>query len=57
VSGNEVIHRIQASLIPNWIGGEQLRFWTLDGDTLTIATPPLRLDGRPQVSTLVWKRL
>lgn len=57
VRGNEVIHRIQASLIPNWIGGEQLRFWSLDGDTLTIKTPPLRLDGRPQVSILVWKRV
>lgn len=57
VRGHEVIHRIEASLMPNWIGGEQLRHWTLDGDTLTIETPPLRLEGQPQVSVLVWKRL
>lgn len=57
VRGNEVIHRIDWSLMPNWIGGEQLRFWELEGDTLTITTPPLRLEERPQVSVLVWERI
>ena len=57
VRGNELIHRIEASLMPNWIGGEQLRFWSLAGDTLSISTPPLRLDGRPQESFLIWERI
>jgi hypothetical protein len=43
--------------MPNWIGGEQQRFWELDGNTLSITTPPLRLEGRPQVSALVWERV
>lgn len=55
--GNEVIHRIEWSLMPNWIGGEQRRLWQLDGGTLTISTPPLLLEGRPQTSTLVWERV
>jgi hypothetical protein len=57
IRGNQVIHRIEWSLMPNWIGGEQQRFWELDGNTLSITTPPLRLEGRPQVSALVWERL
>jgi hypothetical protein len=57
VRNGEVIHHVELSLMPNWIGGEQVRRVELKGDTVTLSTPPLPLGGRQQVATLVWRRL
>src|SRR5438046_2940246 len=34
------IHHIELSLFPNWIGADHVRFFELEGDRLTITTPP-----------------
>jgi len=52
-----VVHHIEAASLPNWVGGDQLRYFTLDGDRLTLRTPPIVLGGRETVSSLVWERL
>jgi hypothetical protein len=57
VRDGEVVHRIALSLMPNWIGGEQVRLVTFDSDRVTLATPPLPIGGRQQVATLVWHRV
>ena len=44
------------SLMPNWIGGEQMRLVTFDEDTVTLATPPMPVGGRQQIATLIWQR-
>ncbi len=53
------ITTVDLSANPTWIG-EQLRFFTVDGDRLTIRTPeqtfPLLANGRLMVSALVWER-
>jgi hypothetical protein len=36
VEGDRVVHAIEMSLFPNWIGDRQVRQFTLDGDSLTI---------------------
>jgi hypothetical protein len=51
-----VVHRVQMSLMPNWIGGEQLRLLAFDEDTVTLSTPPLPVGGRQQTASLVWQR-
>jgi hypothetical protein len=51
-----VVHRIELSLMPNWIGGEQVRQVALDGDTVTLSTPPTPVGGRQQRATLVWRK-
>ena len=51
-----VVHRIELSLMPDWIGGEQVRHVALDGDTATLTTPPTPVGGRQQRATLVWRR-
>jgi hypothetical protein len=56
IDGQEVVYRIQVSLMPNWVGKTERRFWSVSGDTLTITTPPLLVGGKQQVSTLVYKR-
>ena len=50
-----VIHHIELSLFPNWLGLDQQRFIELEGDRLTITTPPLSIGGT-RTSVLVWER-
>lgn len=52
----EVSHHVAVSLIPNWIGQTLTRCVALDGDTLTLATPEMLVDGRTQTATLTWRR-
>jgi hypothetical protein len=54
----QVVHHVDISVNPNWVGTDQVRFIKLEGNRLTIVTPPLqtRPDGKLRVSTLVWER-
>ena len=52
-----VIHHLAASMFPNWVGSEQRREVLLEGDQLTLSTPPTLFQGRQRVLRLVWKRL
>jgi hypothetical protein len=47
---------VELSLMPNWIGGEQVRLVAFDGDRVTLSTPPTPVGGRQQIATLVWQR-
>ena len=59
VQGDAVTHRVEIATFPNWVGTEQIRFVQVEGDTLTMKTPPIPgpPDGRKKVMTLVLKRL
>jgi hypothetical protein len=52
-----VVHHLEMSLNPNWIGVDQVRYFDLQGDRLTLKTPPMVVGGVERVSTLVWERL
>ncbi len=41
-----VHHRILVSTVPNWVGTEQVRPYTLDGDVLTLRPPGWRVVAR-----------
>ena len=45
--------------IKSWTGTDQVRFYKLDGNTLTITTPLNKnfVDGREGRSILVWEKL
>ena len=49
-------HHMSVSLFPNWIGDTQERFVELDGDTLTISTAPVIVEGVELTPRLIWKR-
>ena len=52
-----VVHHLEMSWIPNWTGGDQVRYFDLQGGRLTLKTPPILFDGAERVASLVWERL
>jgi hypothetical protein len=58
VEGEKVIHHVDVSWNESWTGTEQVRFFKLDGDSLTITTAPQRnaITGIENISVFVWER-
>jgi hypothetical protein len=55
--GERVIHHVELSLFPNWVGGDQERWVELAGDQLILSASPLLLAGKQQVPRLMWERV
>ena len=55
--GDRVVHHVELSLFPNWVGSDQERWVELSGDRLTLSARPLLLAGQLQGPRLVWKRV
>jgi hypothetical protein len=55
--GDRVIHHVELSLFPNWVGTDQQRSVELSGDRLVLSASPLLLAGTQQVPRLVWQRV
>jgi Lipocalin-like domain len=57
-NAEKVVHHVDISWNQNWTGTEQVLFYKLDGDRLTITSAPKNFtDGREGRSILVWERL
>jgi hypothetical protein len=54
--GDAVIHHVELSLFPNWVGGEQERLVELSGTRLILSTAPFLLGGKQQTAHLIWER-
>ena len=62
IEGDDVLHHIELSLMPNWVGRTERRHidWasTTDGADLILSTPPTQTDGgRTAVNRLRWERI
>lgn len=57
VRGEQVVHRVELSLFPNWIGGEQARTYEFVGDRLVLTAAPTRIRGVDVRASLVWERV
>lgn len=59
VDGDTVVHAVEHSLFPNWVGTEQRRTWALapDDATLTLTSPPIAVGGVRRVQRLTWARV
>ena len=53
---HSVTHHIQGSLLPNWVGMDQERFFEVVRDQLTLRTPSLMIGGQEAMGQLVWER-
>jgi hypothetical protein len=59
VEGNKVVHHVDISWNGMWTGTDQVRFFKLEGDTLTIKMAPNKnpIDGREGVAIVVWQKV
>jgi hypothetical protein len=59
IEGDAIIHSVETSLFPNWVGTVQRRHWTLsdDGGMLTLESPPIALRGVTRRQRLIWTRV
>ena len=55
--GDVVIHHVELSFFPNWVGVDQERLVELTGNQLILSTRPLLLGGRQQTAHLIWERV
>jgi len=57
VRGDRVIHHLEVSLFPNWVGGDQERIFEFEGNRLILRTPPLLWGGVEQTGIVTWERV
>jgi len=53
---DRVIHRVEVSFFPNWVGVDQERFYRFDGNRLTIRAAPMLINGKSQSVYLIWEK-
>jgi hypothetical protein len=57
VGEKSVVHRIDVSLFPNWVGTSQERLYRFEGNTLDLSTLPFLIKGEQQTAHLIWRRV
>jgi hypothetical protein len=57
MDGDRVVHHVETSLFPDWIGAVQIRLISWVGDDLVLSTPDeTSAGGRTVVNRLRWSR-
>jgi hypothetical protein len=51
-----VVHHVEMSLVPNWVGTAQRRSIALSGDRLQLTATPTVIDGVRRTPRLSWSR-
>jgi len=57
IHGNRVVVNVRTSLFPNWVGQDQERFFSVEGDRLDLSTRPLLAQGEERTAHLIWERV
>lgn len=57
IQDDTVVHHIEVSLFPNWVGVSQERMFMFKGSRLTLSTPLMLVGGRQLSTHLVWERV
>lgn len=57
VDGDFVVHTVEMSMFPNWVGTDQRRIFRFEGDRIVLRTvQPIVRNGVATVVELVWRR-
>ncbi len=57
IKEKSVLHYVENSLFPNWVGVVQERFFEFKDGRLTLSTPPILGGGKQQIGYLIWERV
>lgn len=57
IENQSITHLVEGSLFPNWIGGQQLRYFRFEDGKLFLSTPPFLMNGVTQTGTLIWEKI
>ena len=57
VDGNRVVHHVEVSLFPNWVGKDQVRSFQFDSNRLMLTTEPDPSDEKRKTGHLIWERI
>ena len=57
VDGNKVIHHVEVSLFPNWVGEDQVRNFQFDDELLMLSTDPAPGDEKQKTGHLIWEKI
>jgi hypothetical protein len=52
-----IIYHVKGAWLPNWIGGDQVRYYKLEGNRMTVSTAPMLFGGKKLIGKLVWERV
>ena len=55
-SAGVLTFHVEGAAYPNYIGTDQRRFFVLDGERLTLRTPPERAGGADITYVIIWER-
>lgn len=56
-STGEVIHHVEGSLLPNWTGSDQRRYYKFDGDKLILSSGEVPYNGMTVKGLITWKKM
>jgi len=59
LDGDDVVHHVEMSLFPDWVGSQQRRHVELSdgGATLSLSSEPMQVRGRVSAQRLIWDRI
>lgn len=57
VLDDKIIHNVEMSFIPNWVGKPLDRYYEFQNDDLILSTPPEILNGKEFIYYLLWGKL
>lgn len=57
VTADRVTHHVEIASYPNWVNTDLTRIFIIEGNRLTLRTPPLSVGGSMTVTDLVWEKM
>ncbi len=57
IQSGRVTHHVEIASVENWVNTDLVRSLKLEGDRLTLTTPPTPVGGKMQTTELVWERV
>jgi hypothetical protein len=56
VKDDRIVHHVELSLFPNWVGEPQERYFEFAGDRLTLSTPETTSEGVERIWIAIWRK-